>query len=170
MDKIKLNKTLVSKYKKIKLVLCDVDGVLTDGGMYYSKKGEILKKFHTRDGMAIELLSKHGIKTGFITKEKSLITKSRAEKVNAFVFLGIKNKELELKKICRKFKITTQQIAYIGDDINDTNIMKQVGFSAVPNDGMNNIKNISDYICKTKGGRGVLREVADLIIQSSSKG
>ena len=94
--------------KKVKLVITDVDGVLTDGGMYYSKAGEELKKFNTRDGMAIELLLKFNIKTVFITREKSEIVIKRAKKVNAAdLYLGIKNKESILSKICTKFSVKT---------------------------------------------------------------
>ena len=152
------------KCKKIKLVLTDVDGVLTDGGMYYSDKGELLKKFNTRDGMGVELLRKHGIKTVFVTKEKSEIVKRRAKKLKVLAILGLKNKELILPKICKKFNVRNDEIAYIGDDINDLEIMKHVGFSATPADGNNQVKQIADYICRLNGGDGSFREITDLII------
>jgi len=152
------------KCKKIKLVLTDVDGVLTDGGMYYSDKGELLKKFNTRDGMGVELLRKRGIKTVFVTKEKSEIVKRRAKKLKVLTLLGLKNKELILPKICKKFNVRNDEIAYIGDDINDLEIMKHVGFSATPADGNNQLKQIADYICRLNGGDGSFREITDLII------
>ena len=154
------------KCKKIKLVLTDVDGVLTDGGMYYSEKGEYLKKFNTRDGMGVELLRENKIPVILISKEKSKIVIQRAKKLQIQeTFLGIKEKELLLPKICMKYSTKETEIAYIGDDINDLKIMKKVGFSASPNDGISIIKKNSDYICKLKGGEGVLREVADLILE-----
>ena len=165
-------KKLVEKCLKIKLVLSDVDGVLTDGGMYYSKNGEELKKFNTRDGMAIELLRKNHIKSGFITKENSKIVKQRAQKIKPDLILnGIQQKELELPKICKKFSVSKNQIAYIGDDLNDLEITKLVGFSVCPKDAVDEIKKNSDYTCTSIGGSGVLREVTDLIIsvQSMSK-
>jgi len=132
--------------------------------MYYSDKGELLKKFNTRDGMGVELLRKHGIKTVFVTKEKSEIVKRRAKKLKVLTFLGLKNKELILPKICKKFNVRNDEIAYIGDDINDLEIMKHVGLSATPADGNNQVKQIADYICRLNGGDGSFREITDLII------
>ena len=154
------------KCKKIKLVLSDVDGVLTDGGMFYSEHGEEIKKFNTRDGMGIELLKKNDIDTIFITKENSKISKSRAKKLNVKIFLGIQNKEKKLKDISEMYKIEPQSIAYIGDDVNDLPIMESIGFSATPNDGVSEVKKIADYICKNNGGEGAFREFADLIINN----
>ncbi len=159
--------TLRKKCSKIKFVLSDVDGVLTDGGMYYSETGKILKKFNTKDGMAVELLKENGIETIFITKENSTIAKKRALKLNLLAcYTGIKNKELHLQKILKKYKTTSEELVYIGDDVNDLEIMKLVGFSAAPKDCNEKIKKICHYLCKKNGGEGVLREVADLIIDS----
>ena len=161
---------LKKKCQKIKLVITDVDGVLTDGGMFYSEKGEVLKKFNTRDGMAVELLREREISVIFMTRENSKIVLNRAKKLKIKeTFLGIKKKELLLPKICKKFKIKEEEIAYIGDDINDLNILKKVGFSLAPKDGISIIKKNSDYVCKSKGGEGVLREVADMIISFNNK-
>jgi len=156
---------IFGKCKNIKLLITDVDGVLTDGSMYYSDKGEMLKKFNTRDGMAVELLSKNGIKTVFMTKENSKIVLKRAKKVKATAaYVGVKKKELELPRICKRFQITTKNIAYIGDDIIDLEIMKRVGFSATPKDGMELVKKACNYVCRSKGGEGAFREISDLII------
>ena len=120
----------IKKCKKIKLILTDVDGVLTDGCMYYSSKGEELKKFHTRDGMAVELLLQKNIKTIIITKEKSKIVISRAKKIKVFkVYSGVKQKDKILNQICTKFKVTPDETTFIGDDVNDEKIMKLVGLS-----------------------------------------
>jgi len=156
---------LKNKCKKIKLVLSDVDGVLTDGGMYYSDQGEVMKKFNTRDGMAVALLEKN-IPTILISKENSKIVKARAKKIHAAeALIGIDNKEILLPKLCKKYKVKNFEIAYIGDDLNDYGIMKKVGFSVTPNDGIEKIKKIADYICKKNGGEGAFREMADLILQ-----
>ena len=155
------------KCQKIKLVASDVDGVLTDGAMYYSIKGELLKKFYTRDGMAVELLLQNNISTVLITKESSNIVRSRAKKIRATAFLGINNKEQELQKICKKFKVIPEEIAYIGDDVNDISLLKLVGFSASPNNAIEEVKEIVNYVCKSNGGKGVFREIADLIISSN---
>ena len=133
---------LLKKCRKIKLIISDVDGVLTDGGMYYSKTGEVMKKFNSKDGMGVELLRKK-IKVVLMTKERSQIVLKRAKKIKVDqVYAGIKNKELLLPKICVEYKISKNEIAYIGDDVNDFNIMKQIGLSAVPSDGNEKIKNI----------------------------
>ena len=152
--------------KKIKLVLTDVDGVLTDGGRYYSSKGEILKKFHTRDGMGVNILLRNGIKTVIITKENSPITNKWTKEMNiSFVYNGIKNKEKQLPIICKKFRVTSNQIAYVGDDVNDTKLLSLVGLSATPNDGIPSLKKTVDFVCKNNGGSGAFREFADYILK-----
>ena len=159
------NNKYLERIRKIKVVLTDVDGVLTDGGMYYSENGEMLKKFNTRDGMGVELLLQNKIKTIFITTENSKITKSRGKKVKAAqVLSGIKNKENELIKICKKYSIKPENIAYIGDDINDISLMKKIGFSCAPLDCNNKVKKIANFVCSTTGGNGAFRELADLIL------
>jgi YrbI family 3-deoxy-D-manno-octulosonate 8-phosphate phosphatase len=165
----KYNRKLMNKCKKIKVIISDVDGVLTDGGMYYSSSGELLKKFNTKDGMAVEILLNNKIKTIIMTREKSKIVKLRSKKMNvAESLIGIKHKEKSLSKICKKFNVKSEEICYVGDDVNDLEIMKLVGLSASPNDAVLSIKQTSDYICNTPGGSGVLREVADLILAANS--
>ena len=160
------SKKILQKCKKIKLVITDVDGVLTDGGMYYSAKGEEFKKFNAIDGMAVELLRKQGIKTVFMTKENSQIAKQRGKKVQAAaVFVNIISKEKLLSKICQRFRVNPEEIAYIGDDVNDLDLLKKVGVSAMPlNSPILNLFN-PDYITKKMGGDGAFREFVDLIIQ-----
>ena len=156
-----------NKIKKIKLVLTDVDGVLTDGGMFYSENGEYMKKFNTRDSMGMELLLNHKIKTVFVTRENSKIVKKRTKKIRiADLYSGVLDKKDLLPEILKKYNVKSNEIAYIGDDINDIDIMKLVGFSVTPLDGNYQVKKISDYICKVKGGEGAFRELADLIIKS----
>ena len=151
----------------IKLFCTDVDGVLTDSGMYYSEKGDELKKFNTRDGRAIELLKKHKIKTAIITSENTSIVKKRGDKIGVdFIFQGINNKLEHVKKLCREQKIKLSEIAFIGDDLNDLNLLKKVGLSACPSNAVYKIKNISDYICSKKGGDGCMREFAEKIIEN----
>ena len=161
-------KKIIQKCRRIKVVITDVDGVLTDGGMYFSEKGESLKKFNTRDGIAIELLHKFSIKSIFLTGENSKIVKARASKVRVDeCYVNIKRKEVILSKICKKFNVKPDNIAYIGDDINDIKIMKLVGFSGCTSDSTKEAKSVSDFICKTKGGQGALREFVDLILSAN---
>ena len=165
-----MNKELNSKSKRIKLVLTDVDGVLTDGGMYYTEKGDIMKKFHTRDGMGVTLLRKNNIPTVIVTKEKTTMVKKWSTKMKIKkLYDGINDKESIIDEICKKFDVSTKELAYIGDDINDVGILRKVGFSAVPNDAISETKKIADYICKTNGGHGAFREFADLILASVKK-
>jgi 3-deoxy-D-manno-octulosonate 8-phosphate phosphatase (KDO 8-P phosphatase) len=162
----KINLSIKNKCKKIKIILTDVDGVLTDGGRYYSEKGEILKKFHVRDGMGVNILLRNGIKTIIVTKENSKITKKWAKDMNVTkIISGSLKKENELVKICKIFKLSPTQIAYIGDDVNDIGLLKKVGFSATTNDADNMIKENVDYVCTKDGGNGAFREISDIIFK-----
>jgi YrbI family 3-deoxy-D-manno-octulosonate 8-phosphate phosphatase len=160
------NAHLKAKAQKIKLIITDVDGVLTDTGIYYSPSGETLKRYSIRDGMGVERLRELlGIETVIVTGENSGTVKTRAEKLKiSQVYLGVKDKEALLEEIKKKNQLEAENIAYIGDDSNDYEIMKKVGLTATPSDGMDFIKDISDYICQTKGGYGAFREFAELII------
>jgi|TARA_B100001105_G_scaffold32606_1_gene22835 YrbI family 3-deoxy-D-manno-octulosonate 8-phosphate phosphatase len=160
-----MNQKVRKRIKKIKLIATDVDGVLTDGGMYYSSKGDVLKKFHARDGMAVSILKKNTIPTVIITKERNQIVKKWSSKMNIDkLFDGVKNKEEVVSKLCKSYGLSENNIAYIGDDVNDLEILKKTGFAATPKDGNLEVKKIVDYICKNRGGEGVLREICDLII------
>jgi len=160
-----MNQSLIKKIKKVRVLLTDVDCVLTDCGMYYDKTGDFMKKFHTRDGMGVTLLRKNNIPTIIVTKEKTKMVKMWAKRMKIFkMFDGIQDKVQVLEVVCKILEIEPNQIAYIGDDVNDIGLLKKVGFSAVPKDGIFDAKKNSDYICETNGGKGVLREVADLIL------
>jgi len=162
-----ISKDFSKKCKRIKIILTDVDGVLTDGGMYYSSKGDIMKKFHARDGMGVTLLNKNGIPTIIVTKEQTEIVRQWSKKMKVKELLdGVKNKELVLEKICKKYRILSDEVAYIGDDINDIDLLKNVGFSACPKDGMENVKKICNYTCKKEGGNGAFRELVELILKN----
>ena len=160
-----MNQKVRKRIKKIKLIATDVDGVLTDGGMYYSSKGDTLKKFQAVDGMAVSILKRNTIPTVIITKERNQIVKQWSSKMNVDrLFDGIKNKEKIIPKLCKLYNLSENNIVYIGDDVNDLEILKRVGFSITPKDGNLEVKKIVDYICKNNGGKGVLREICDLVI------
>ena len=159
-----------NKIKNIKFVLTDVDGVLTDGGMYYSSDGEYMKKFNTRDSMGMELLLNNKIKTVFVTRENSKIVKKRVQKIKTVdLYSGVLDKKELLPTILKKYNVTSNEVAYIGDDVNDMDIMQSVGFSATPSDGNYRVKKISDYVCDLKGGEGAFREFADMILKFTLK-
>jgi 3-deoxy-D-manno-octulosonate 8-phosphate phosphatase (KDO 8-P phosphatase) len=159
--------TLKQKAQKIKLLITDCDGVLTDGGVYYSADGEELKKFNLRDGMGVERLSKvAGIYTGIMTGENSPIVSRRAEKLQIIhLYLGIKDKKSKLVEILNQHHLESNEIAYIGDDLNDYEVICGAGLSASPSDGNSLIKERVDYICSLPGGAGAFREFAELIIK-----
>jgi YrbI family 3-deoxy-D-manno-octulosonate 8-phosphate phosphatase len=159
-------KEISSKIKKIKILLSDIDGVLTDGGMYYTEDGMVMKKFFVKDGMGAMLLKKAGFLTGVISTDVSLINKTRAERLKTdFIFLGVWEKEKTLEEICEQTKLSPENVAFIGDDVNDLQILQKVGFAACPADAVDEAKKIVHYKCKNKGGKGAYREVADLILK-----
>jgi len=161
-----MNTEFEEKIKKIKIVITDVDGVLTDGGMYYNDKGECMKKFNTKDSMGMELLLENGIKTIFMTRENSKIVEERVKKIKIVeLYSGIVKKEKVIPEILKKYDVVPDQIAYIGDDLNDLQIINSIGFSATPSDGNYMIKKNVDYTCEIAGGMGAFREFADLIVK-----
>ena len=161
------SKEFQKKCEKIKIVATDVDGVLTDGGRFYSQTGEIMKKFHTRDGMAVNLLLRNKIKTIIITKENSKITKKWAKEMNVSkVYANAIRKEELVEKIRKEFQVSASEIAFIGDDVNDIDLLKKVGISAVPNDVPQNVKKNVILICKNNGGMGAFREFSDIILSN----
>lgn len=159
----------INNIKNIKLVLSDIDGVLTDAGMYYTENGDELKKFSTYDGMAFQLLKQQAIKTGLITSENKVLNKRRAKKIGVdFLFQGVDDKLSVVKELCAKEGLDLRQVAYIGDDVNDESLLSNVGFAACPANAVQKIKSIPGiHILNTKGGAGAVRELADLILQYS---
>lgn len=157
---------LISRLKGIKLLITDCDGVLTDNGVYYSAEGEVMKRFSIRDGMGVERLRNLvQVETAIMTGETSDSVIKRAEKLKLnYVYLGIKDKKKKLVEILLQTKLTPQEIAYIGDDTNDLEIMHMVGVSVTPGDATPFTKEAADYICKERGGYGAFREFAELII------
>ena len=157
---------IFEKAGRIKLLLSDCDGVLTDGTVYYSKNGEELKRFSLRDGMGVERLAKLvDVETGIITGEDSEIVRKRAEKLGIKEYYpGCKDKGSVFKDILLKKKLKADQVAYIGDDFNDIGIIEQVGLSACPSDAIATVKSLVYLVMENKGGSGAFREFAELII------
>jgi YrbI family 3-deoxy-D-manno-octulosonate 8-phosphate phosphatase len=166
-----MKKNLTSKLKKIKLLVSDVDGVLTDGGAYYSDEGIELKKFNIRDGMGIVLMQKAGYRVAIVTTEKTKIVERRAERLKVTdLYQGVVNKVAAVEELMKKYSLTWEEVAFIGDDINDVPVLKKVGFAATPSNATATNKKIADYICKTEGGHGAVREVCDLLVGLRWKG
>ena len=156
--------------KRVRLFATDVDGVLTDAGMYYSESGDELKKFNTRDGMGIKLLQRAGLITALITMEETKLVMRRAEKLAIpEVHQGTRDKLAVLRDLAARHGLTLQEVAYIGDDVNDLEALKAVGFSAAPADAMPPVLKVVDYVCGMRGGEGAVREVVDLILAARLK-
>ena len=148
---------------KIKLIVADVDGTLTDGGMYISDSGEEFKKYNTKDGMGMKLLIKQGYKVGILSASHSHNTViKRSEMLGChYCYVGKESKLEILKRWKEELRISFDEIAYIGDDVNDKAIIDLVGLSVCPSDAVDLIKKSVDYVMDKKGGEGCFREMAD---------
>ena len=159
-----INKKVI---KNIKLVATDIDGVWTDAKMYYTEKGEYMKAFSSYDGMAVKLLEGIGLKTVILTSENSKIVLQRAKKLNINnVFINEQEKLKRMTYLCNKLEISLKEVAYIGDDINDLELLNAVGFTGVPINSPILSKFQPDFISKRTGGSGAFREFSDVIIEN----
>lgn len=155
------------KLKKIKLVVLDIDGTLTDGGMHYSHEGDMLKRFYVQDGMGITLLKRAGIAVAFLTSENSPIVAARAKKLGIqHVILGCQAKKQALETLCNDLSISLDEVAYMGDDVNDEAAMQIAGFKACPVNAVDRIVAIADLVTSKPGGQGAFRELAELLLQA----
>jgi 3-deoxy-D-manno-octulosonate 8-phosphate phosphatase (KDO 8-P phosphatase) len=155
------------KAAKIKLLLLDVDGVLTDGGIIIDDRGVESKRFHVRDGQGIILLIHSGIKVGLLTGRYSNIVRRRAKELGvAIVHQGVADKVEIYERIRRKNKLRDEQIAYVGDDILDLPVLERVGLAIAVKDGWPGLRLEVDYVTETKGGMGAVREVAELVLKA----
>lgn len=150
---------------KIKMFLTDCDGCLTDGGMYYSEKGDELKRFNTKDGMGFSLLRKRGIITGIITGENTRINEARVRKLHIDeLYQGVSDKLEVVKQLADRYQIEMAEIAYVGDDINDMEVLENVGFPCTVNNAMNAIKKKAKYVSGLNGGDGAIRDIIEFIL------
>lgn len=148
-----------------KLVLTDIDGVWTDGGMFYDQKGNELKKFNTTDSAGVLFLRLMDIPFGIITGENTEIVQRRADKLKVkHLFMGIKDKVAVANQLCEELGISLEEVAYIGDDINDIKLLEKVGFSCSPSNAPFYVKDKVDFITETKGGDGAFREFVEHIL------
>lgn len=156
--------------KNIKLIVFDVDGVLTDGKLYIGSDGHEYKAFHTQDGMGISLAHYAGIKTAIITGRTSEAVAKRANelKIN-YVYQGIHNKLEVLQQIMSDMKISLEELCYVGDDINDLPILKVCGFGAAPNNAVPLVRQQVQFVAPSNGGEGAVREIIEHILQQSSE-
>ncbi len=158
--------SLKERAEKIKLFIFDVDGVLTDGKLYYTDTGEALKVFNVHDGFGIKKLQKEGIKTGCISGRDSEALKSRLKELGVEeVFTGKLNKLEALEEMIKKLKLSYEEVAYTGDDLIDIPVLEKVGFPACVRDAPEEVKRVCVYITMKRGGEGAIREVAELILK-----
>ncbi len=150
----------------IRLLLLDVDGVMTDGSIIYDANGVEIKVFNVKDGHGIKMLQRLGIEVGIITGRTSAVVELRAKELGVTIlYQGALKKALCYDEIKSNTGFTDNQIAYVGDDVIDVPVMRQVGFAAAPSDALPEARNAAHYVTQNAGGRGAVREVCDLIIK-----
>jgi 3-deoxy-D-manno-octulosonate 8-phosphate phosphatase (KDO 8-P phosphatase) len=161
-----VSQNLLAAAARVKLLITDCDGVLTDTGVYYGPDGEELKRFSIRDGMGVERLRKLGeVETAIMTGEASGSVSARAKKLSVTrLFLSAKNKPALIQGLIDSGEFKAEEIGFIGDDTNDLEAMAMVGFSACPSDATSFARGEADYVCESQGGNGAFREVAELIL------
>jgi len=153
----------------VRLLLLDVDGVLTDGGIYYTESDEEMKRFDIKDGMGIDLLKRAGIHVGILTGRTSKIVERRARELGMKVLKqGFYDKNAGLNAILAEMEFTEKEIGYVGDDVLDLSVMRRVAFRACPGDAVAEVKAEAHYVAAAGGGHGAVREVADLILDLRS--
>ncbi len=160
----------MKEIKKIKMILMDVDGVLTDGKIIFTSDGAELKEFNIQDGMGITLARMAGLKTGIITGRESIMVQRRAEELKYdIISQGSFKKFARYEEIKKQFGLSDDEVCYIGDDLPDIPILKKAGFSVAVANARNELKKIAHYTTTLSGGEGAVREVIDLILKGQDK-
>ncbi|NJR74922.1 MAG: HAD-IIIA family hydrolase [Scytonema sp. CRU_2_7] len=160
---------LRQRLSQVKLLALDVDGVMTDGGLYYTDSGEVIKKFNVKDGQGLKLLIQAGIEVAIVSANSSSATLHRAKKLGiVHTFLGVEDKLTVLKDLCQKLSLSLSQVAYAGDDINDLPILQVVGCPFTVANAISINKTHAIYVTALLGGEGAVREICDLLISISN--
>lgn len=155
---------MLSNKPRIKLLATDVDGVLTDGGMYYAADGQVMKRFNAKDGQGLALLRDSGVRIAFITADSSEICRSRAEKLRVHeVCIGVADKACSLREIMQREGISKDEAVYVGDDLPDLCMQPLVGLFAAPADAAAEVLAAADFVTRAPGGHGAMREICDAI-------
>lgn len=158
------------RFKTIELILCDVDGVLTDGGVLYDNQGIEIKKFHIRDGLGIRLWQKAGFKFGVLTARNSHIVKLRAAELNIeIVRQGFEDKLPAAREVIAELGLSPEQVCHIGDDLTDLPVMRHVGVGVAVADAADEIRDAAAYVTRMRGGRGAVREAIEVILKSKNR-
>jgi len=165
-----IKEELIARFRKVKLLLLDVDGVLTDGRIIYDSSGKDSKFFDVHDGLGVYCLGKFGIKTVIITAKNSRTIPPRSKDMRvAEVFADIFPKTAVLDKILKKYRVSAEEICFVGDDLVDLSLMRKIGLPVAVANASNDVKEAAAYITDCRGGRGAVREVAELILKSQGK-
>jgi YrbI family 3-deoxy-D-manno-octulosonate 8-phosphate phosphatase len=158
------------RFRQIELILSDVDGVLTDGGVLYDNQGIEIKQFSVRDGLGIKLWQKAGFRFGLLTARTSHIVKIRAAELNIeIVRQGFEYKLTAAREIIRDLGLNEGQVAYIGDDLPDLSVLRSVGLGVAVADAVREVRNAADYVTGAAGGRGAVRETIEMILKSKNR-
>jgi len=166
----RMKKDIKAKLKKIKLLVLDIDGVMTDGRIIMDSEGRELKNFDVRDGHGIKMIQRYGIDVAILTGRQSKTVEHRAKDLQIEeVYQKAFNKKEVFEKILQKHNLSNEEVAFIGDDIVDIPVLKSVGFSVTVADAMDVVKKQVDYVTKNRGGRGAVREICDMILQAQGK-
>ena len=161
--------TVLARARKVRLLCVDVDGVLTDAGMYYGPDGEVLKKFNTRDGMGLARVRQAGVAVAIISSEDSAIVHARAAKLKIDdVFCGAANKRAAIDELCVRHGLDLEEVAYIGDDLNDLPALECVGLPCAVADAVEAVKSVAQYITERRGGDGAVREICELLVAAKA--
>lgn len=165
-----MKKIIKNKLKEIKMLILDVDGVMTDGSIVMDHEGHESKSFNVRDGHGLKMLQRYGISVAILTGRKSKVVEYRAKDLGIKdVYQGALNKKEVFEKILKKHNISTDKVVYIGDDIVDIPVLKMVGFSVAVADALDVVKKSVDYVTKNNGGHGAVREVCEMILKARGK-
>ena len=161
------NIDLRSRAVKIKLAVFDVDGVMTDGSITYDENGIEYKTFNAKDGQGIVMITRAGIKTAIITARENGTVKHRFESLGMTkLYMGQKNKIIALKEMLEEYNLSFSETAYMGDDLPDLCILKEVGLACCPSDAVKEVKDVCHFISAKRGGRGAVRELTDLLYKT----
>lgn len=165
MNRQTLTPEVLEKLYRVKLLALDVDGVLTDGGLYYTETGEELKKFNVKDGLGVKRLMEQGIAVAIISSSSSPATLHRAKRLGIpHVFIGIEDKLTQVKQLCGELGVPLDSVAYMGDDLVDLPVMQAVGCPIAVADAMAENQAAAVYVTQCRGGEGAVREICDLLI------
>ena len=156
------------RLNKIKVLIFDVDGVLTDGYLFYDYQGNQIKRFSVKDGLGIRYLQKSGLNICIVSGGKEDVIKNRAKDLNIkHIYCGVKNKKEKVEILQEKFRVKKENILYVGDDLNDLTVRKVVGLLIAPNDASKNLKKFCNAILKNNGGHGAVRELAERLLRGT---